>query len=729
MRIKTIWALPVFLLALSAPIFAQGIIIPEPPRPCPPECPPRPRPFPIPRVLKIKSIHITAKIANQVATTRVVQVFSNESSFRLQGTYFFPIPESASVTEFAMYDGDRKLTGEVMARDKARQIYNEIVRKALDPALLEYAGKDLFSASVFPIEPHSDKKIELTYTQVLKNEGGVVAYRYPLGSGRRLQETAIGTIAASVVITSPVDIRNIYSPSHNISVKRDGERQASLSFETAGDAGHQDFQLFYGLSERDFGINVLTYREPGKPGYFLLLISPKLDVTERDRIAKDIVFVIDTSGSMSGEKIKQAKEALKFGIQSLGKDDRFNVVSFSGEDHLLERTMLDASEFNRKRATEFVDALAANGGTNIDGALTTALSQFSAGDRPAMLVFLTDGQPTVGETTPEKIVERVRNARTSNLRLFTFGIGYDVNAQLLDAMASTARGAADYVEPSENLETRVSNFFDKIHFPVLSDLTIDYGRAESDLVYPRELPDLFRGAQITVLGRYSNAGEVRDAVIRLRGKIKGREHVIEYGGLRFPESSTENDFLPRLWATRRVGFLMSEIRAHGENKELVDEIVELGTRYGIVTPYTSYLITADDLKARGGRDSGPVQPMFFSQLDSAGNASAALSSAPSKGEQAVVLNKRLRAVREAEQVARFDGSRLKAVRDKTFILRDGVWTDSAYKQGLNLPVVELKFGSEEYFKAVIADSLLAEFVSLGQQVVVVYKGKVIKVTA
>src|SRR5215208_5311737 len=245
MRLKML-ALFALIIFFGGAVYAQGVIIPQECHRCPPL--PRPIPQPIPRVLNIKSVKITTKVDSQVATTKVEQVFENTTPHRLEGLYFFPIPESASLSDFAIYDGDKRMAGEIVEKAKARQIYNEIVRRQIDPGLLEYVGKDLFQASVFPIEPRSTKKIDLTYTQVLKSEGGTVSYRYELGSGRRIQPQPIREIAASVEINSPIDLKNIFSPSHKISVSKDGERRARLSFEGKGEDAQKDFLLYYSLS-------------------------------------------------------------------------------------------------------------------------------------------------------------------------------------------------------------------------------------------------------------------------------------------------------------------------------------------------------------------------------------------------------------------------------------------------------------------------------------------------
>ncbi|HEX8354962.1 MAG TPA: VIT and VWA domain-containing protein, partial [Pyrinomonadaceae bacterium] len=572
---------------VTATASAQGVIVPGPCRRCP--APPRPVPVTMPRALPVKSIKIDTKIAAQVATTHVEQVFRNDTDATLEGTYFFPIPESASISEFAIWEGERRLVGEVRSREEARRIYDEIVRRQRDPGLLEYAGRDLFQASVFPIPPHSDKRLELTYTQVLTAEGETVSYRYPLGTGRNVAPIT-GSVSGSVEVEGREALRNVYSPSHEIDVARSGERRARVSFESGAGREPQDFQLFYTLSNAEFGMTLLTHREPGKQGFFLLTISPKDDAAEQEYAAKDVVFVLDTSGSMDAAgKMEKARAALLFGVRSLRPSDRFNVINFATEEHLMTTGLLQADAQGRATGEQFISQLKPTGGTNINGALLAGMAQFDRAERPRFLVFMTDGLPTVGETKVERIAENARAARVPGVRLFTFGVGYDVNTALLDKLAAENGGVAEYVEPKEDLEVKVSNFFTKINYPVLTGLKLDMGGVETDLVYPREMPDVFRGTQVTLIGRYRNPSDMGGVDLRLSGRTGSRERSFVYNNLSFPLRAERNDFLPRLWATRRVGWLMEQIRTNGEQKELTDEIVDLGTRYGIVTPYTSYL--------------------------------------------------------------------------------------------------------------------------------------------
>ena len=472
-------------MAISAvAAVSQGVIVPGPCERCP-------RPLPqqtLPHSLPVKSIAIDTRISSQVASTHVEQIFENPTNSVMEGTFFFPIPDGASITEFAIWDGSRRLVGEVRSREEARQIYDAIVRRQRDPGLLEYAGKDLFQASIFPIPAHGDKKLELTYTQVLKAESGTVGYKYPLGTGHNFVQ--IGSVSGKVRIEGQQPVRNIYSPSHAIDTKREGDNRALVTFESRNDGAQKDLQLFYTLSKEDFGMSLLTHREPGKDGYFLLTISPKDDFDEREYSAKDIVFVIDTSGSMAEEgKMDKARAALLFGVRTLRSEDRFNVVSFSGEEHLMSRGLIAADDAGRTRGENFIKQLRPSGGTNINEAAVAAERQFDASDRPRMIVFITDGLPTVGETNMDRILGSVRNSRTSGVRLFSFGVGYDVNTALLDKLANENGGVAQYVEPKEDLEQKVSAFFEKVSFPVLTNVKLDMGGVDSDLVYPRDLQE------------------------------------------------------------------------------------------------------------------------------------------------------------------------------------------------------------------------------------------------
>jgi Ca-activated chloride channel family protein len=311
----------------------------------------------------------------------------------------------------------------------------------------------------------------------------------------------------------------------------------------------------------------------------------------------------------------------------------------------------------------------------------------------------------------------------------------------------------------------VSSFFSKVSHPVLTDLRLEMGGVETDLVYPRELPDIFRGSQVTIIGRYRNGYDARNVTLRLTGRTGQRERTFSYENLSFPLTEGANEFLPRLWATRRVGWLMEQVRTNGEQKELTDEIVDLGTRYGIVTPYTSYLALEEGMQVtdnmtvtappttrsiadlplnnRAGGGGGRGAPARMSRPDLSAESAPAPPPAPkdaqaTTGAVAVRESKRARAQQEATrdaeetEVLRIDGvarakPAVRKVGDKTFYLREGVWTDAEFKAEAKLPETALTFGSDEYYALAGREPQLARFFALGERVVVVFKGRVYRV--
>ncbi|KXK05703.1 MAG: von Willebrand factor type A [Acidobacteria bacterium OLB17] len=746
-----LFSLTYFFLAGGTVARAQGVIVPIvcDVRPCRPI----PRPIPLPNALPVKSIKLDTKIANQVATTHVEQVFRNDTPYTLEGTYFFPIPEGASISEFAIWENGKKLVGEVRSREEARRIYDAIVRRQRDPGLLEYAGQSLLQASIFPIPPNSDKKLELTYTQVLKADSGTVAYRYPLGTGHNLwrqgpiavdgpvppsvvrrgvsPQQQFGTISGTIEIEARNAVRNIYSPTHTIDIKNITERSAKVSFETSG--SNKDLELFYSVSDDDFGLSLITHREAGKDGYFMLQLSPKAELRESEIANKDIVFVIDTSGSMADEgKMDKARAGLLFGIRGLREGDRFNVINFAGEEHLMESGLIKADDAGKKRGVAFVEALRPSGGTNINDALKAGLRQFDSSNRPKMMVFMTDGLPTVGVQKVDEILKNAAAIKVPGLHLFNFGVGYDVNTRLLDKLAAENSGVADYIQPKEDIEVKVSKFFAKVNSPVMTGIELDLGSIEADLVYPRNITDLFRGDQLTLIGRYKNGSSLSNAVVKLTGTFAGKRQTFTYNGLDLPVRNEDNSFLARLWANRRVGWLVEQVRNNGENKELRDEIVDLGTRYGIVTPYTSYLATDGSFQLDGasGSGNGALRPQ-----DSMAAVARQRNAAPPapmsvSGKQAVTDSLRAQEARDKKSLAEDEekaGAPIRRVDVKTFYLFGEAWTDSEFDPKAGLPELKVKFGSDEYFDLVTKTPELAKYLSLGEQVVIVWKGTVYKI--
>jgi len=674
----------------------------------------------MPRVsaLSVKYHHVTVKIQDNVAVTKIDQVFLNDYDRQLEATYIFPLPESAAISQFAMFVDGERIQGEMMEAAKARQIYEEFVRRMIDPALLEYVGRNTFRARVFPIPPRGEKRIQLEYTQTLDYSGGIFEYTYPLNT-ERFSPQPLQEASVAVEIESSRPIKSVFSPTHQIDERIEDDHHASAGWEQRNLKPDRDFTLLYSVSEEDFGVSLRCFRKGQEEGYFMLLLAPKRAWAQREIGAKDLVFVLDKSGSMQGEKIEQAKEALLFSLRNLHEDDRFGLVTFSTEVDRFSRELLPATQENVKRAVKFVKSIEAEGGTNLmEAALAGVklLRQPTPG-RPQMLVLLTDGLPTVGETDIAKIIREVTNANHASARkgrLFSFGVGYDVNTTLLDKLAEENGGAAQYVKPEENLEMALSRFYSKVSHPVLANLQLDCDGVAVKSVYPSKLPDLFAGSTLTLFGRYSGEGE---STIRLSGETGSQRRELKYS-VTFPRQDHKNSFVPLLWANRRVGDLLAQIREHGEAKELVDEVVKLALRFGIMTPYTSFLVQEHEAVARDAFGAGGAAAVHFLSRPE-GPASMPLAAAPAVGEEAVRASVALKALKEA-QVLPTQATAIRHVGDKTFYLDNNFWVDVDYRQEVRK--IAIKYGSEAYFALLALRPELGQYLALGRNVTVMLDG-------
>ena len=551
--------------------------------------------------LEVTSHHVDVRIDGQVAVTSIDQEFYNPNDQQLEGTYLFPVPKGAHIDKFSMEIGGQMTEAELLPADKARQIYEDIVRKLRDPALLEYAGRDLFKVRVFPLEPHGRKPVTITYTELLPNDNGSVTYTYPMNT-EKFSVALIKSVKVDLKTTQP--LASIYSPTHKVEIRRDGTSHAVIGYESKNEKPETDFQLVFATATQDVGLTLLTHKTGDEDGYFLLLAAPTVS-TDAKPAPKDIVFVVDTSGSMAGAKLQQAKKALAFCVANLNDNDRFEIVRFSTEAEPLFGNLVAADVPDRARANEFIEELKPIGGTAIAGALSGALKLHDEkSDLPFVVIFLTDGLPTIGTRDPGEILAEVK--KTSNVRIFSFGIGSDVNTELLDQIAESTRAFSQYVLAEEDLEVKVSNFYNRIKEPALTNIALEFGGdVRTSKMSPASLPDLFKGDQLVLTGRYHGSGEVE---AKLTGMASGHAQTFTYK-LKFIDRSPENDFVPRLWATRRVGFLLDEIRLHGETSELRDETTDLARKFGIVTPYTAYLIVEDEARRNVPTASRSFQEM------------------------------------------------------------------------------------------------------------------------
>jgi Ca-activated chloride channel family protein len=601
------------VLVAVGPSFAHGLLIPEDKK------------LPL---LAMVYHRVNVAIEDQVAVTNVEQAFRNHTDRPLEATYVFPVPRGASVNKFTMLVDGKEVAGEMVEASKARQIYTDIVRRTQDPGLLEYMGHNLVRLRVFPISPKSDQKITLRFSAIIPQDAGVVEYVYPLKTDGKSTQTLQDFSIKTTIKSSQLSLLNVYSPTHAINVKRNGDRSAEVVFERDQAMLDKDFQLFYALGSAEVGLTPITFKPLStEDGYFLFLISPQLDASKVHVVPRDLVLVLDTSGSMAGVKMDQAKKALRYCLENLNPQDRFAVLNFSTTVGKYREALVDSSKEQVEHAKRWVNQLRASGGTAIDDALQSALLyRADDPDRTFTIVFFTDGLPTIGETNPEKILQRFAAKHTANTRVFTFGVGDDVNAAMLDRLADETRAVSTYVRPAEDIEVKAASLYTKVSHPVLTNLRLATGdNVRISEVYPPQLPDLFHGGQLVVLGRYSGQGS---AAIRLTGTVgrETREFVYEINLA--SKSGEERDFIEHLWARRKVGYLLDQIRANGEKKELLDEVTALAKKYGIATPYTSYLIVPDAPMPVAGRGRGGIGWAGAGGSVTLGGIPAAVQSAP-----------------------------------------------------------------------------------------------------
>jgi Ca-activated chloride channel family protein len=569
---------PVLFVALlwAGPTWATGLLVPSD-QSVPP--------------LAMVNHQVTITIEDQVAVTRVEQTFHNHTDKQLEATYLFPVPHGASVNKFTMWVDGKEVKGEMVEAKQANQIYTDVVRRLQDPGLLEHVGDNLLRLRIYPVPANGDQKISLSFTAINTSDAGLTEYVYPLKSGSELTRSPV-KFKLHATLQSQHKLQNVYSPTHAIKIKHKSDHESVVSFESSQMAADKDFQLFYALGDKDVGLTAMTYRpDSDKDGWFLLLVAPRAELSKYQQVPRDVVLVLDTSGSMAGPKMEQAKKALKYCLNNLSEGDRFALMNFATTVNKYADKLEKVSSSHIEQAKRWVDDLQATGGTAINEALNAALDFRSDSGRSFTVVFFTDGEPTVGETDPEKILKNVEAKNTASTRIFTFGVGDDVNAVLLDRLADQTRAVSTYVRPQEDLEVKTSSMYDKISHPVLSDLKLTCGnRVTLAEVYPGKLPDLFHGGQLVVLGRYKGHGH---AALTLTGMVgsESREFVYE---VNFPEKTgDEKSFVADLWARRKVGYLLDQIRINGEKTELKDEVIALAKKYGITTPYTSYLVVPD----------------------------------------------------------------------------------------------------------------------------------------
>jgi len=723
---------------LPAQVFAQGLLVNVNERdsvrlPRPRIIYPRPRPEPQPTTsYKIKELAVHADVDGQVAKVQVSQSFVNTGSRQMEVAFVFPLPYDGAVDRLTLMVDGKEYPAELLAAEKARKLYEDIVRKNKDPALLEWMGTGMFKTSVFPVPAGAERTVSLRYSQLLRKNQGLTEFLFPLSTAKYTSH-AVEKVSFDISVESSVDIKNLYSPSHAINIKRPDNKHAKVTFTSKNEVPSTDFRLFYDTGKGDVQASVISYRpEKDKDGFFLLLASPEIKDPGAERPRKTVLFVVDRSGSMAGKKIEQAKGALKFVLDNLRKGDTFNIIAYDSEIESFRPELQKYSEQTRKAALGFVEGLYAGGSTNIDGALDTTLDQLEDKKSPTYVIFLTDGLPTAGETNEAKIVQNAKQANDVRARMFAFGVGYDVNSRLLDKLARVNYGQSHYVRPNEDIEDSVSKLYNRIGAPVMTDVQIaidieghkqEQGPAVNR-AYPQKLYDLFAGEQLVVVGRYKTPGKAK---VKVSGAVGDQREKMDFPADFVSRSKDEtNAFVEKIWALRRVGEIIDKIDLEGKNQELVDELVQLATKHGILTPYTSFL--ADETGnhrdlAENRRRAGRQLNMLAESAGKSAFGQRAQKGALQRAAQAPAADaaggfggaKYYSAEEDKEVVV----STVRHLGSKTFYRRGDRWVDAAVSTEEEKDAIQIDRYSKDYFDLVSKHGrAIAKYLAIDEKVVV-----------
>lgn len=602
-----------FTLCFATNVSAQGVLIPDDQVQIPGFRIPRFHrhvpPAPERESYRISELSIDASVKDQIAQTQVSQTFVNTGSRQMEVSFVFPLPYDGAIDQLSFMVDGKELPARLLPADKAREIYEGYVRRYKDPALLEWIGTGMFKTSVFPVPAGASRTVSLKYSQLLKKELNAVDYLFPLSTAK-YTDKPIDRVSLRLSLHNETPIKNIYSPTHKIDIKRDDDNNAVVKFEAKDAIPVNDFRLIYDTAADKIGASVISYwPEEEDQGYFILMASPAIKKDNEGAMSrKSIQFVVDRSGSMVGRKIDQAREAAKFVLNNLNDDDLFNVIAYDSAVVAFNEEIQRYDKDIHSKALGFINSINAGGSTNISEALKSALNNVKDDSLPSYIVFLTDGLPTVGETNEMKIVEIAKSLNKYDTRLIAFGVGYDVNSRLIDRLTNTNHGQSEYVRPDEDIEQAVGRLYQKIASPVFTNVRIDYEFDVMDVdqgeivnrVYPSEALDIFAGGQLIVVGRYKESGTAK---IKLAGKVGDAPTSFEFDA-QFADKGKDNGkaFVEKLWASRRIGQIIDEIDLNGKNDELVKELITLSIKHGILTQYTSFLADEHD-EANGLSDA------------------------------------------------------------------------------------------------------------------------------
>jgi Ca-activated chloride channel family protein len=558
----------------------------------------------------LKSTKVRADISGFFARVTVLQEFENTFGDPIEAVYTFPLSQNSAVDRMTMTIGERVIRGKIMKREEAKRVYDAAKAAGQAAALLDQQRPNIFTQSVANIMPGEKVLVEISYVETLKYDEGsyefvfpmVVGPRYipasvPAGDARRISapmsaQRAGHDISIDINLDAGVPIEDVRSISHEIETVPFGAETRKIALKDLNAIPNKDFVLRYDVTGKRLQDGILMHRS-AKGGFFTMMIQPPESFAAKDVNPKEIVFVLDTSGSMSGFPIEKAKEAMNLALDGLYPRDTFNLITFAGDTRILFEKPVPATDFNLNLAREFLNSSKGRGGTEMMKAVTAALEPSGSQRHVRIACFMTDGY--VGNEA--EIIAEIQ--KYSNARVFSFGIGNSVNRYLLDKMAQEGRGEVEYVSLKDDGSKAAKRFHERVRNPLLTDISIDWGEMAVSDVYPGKQPDLFSAKPVALTGRFAKSGS---GSVTLRGKMAGRDYTREIP-LIFPEAEAANDALATVWARTRVDELMSKYYGAKEpdRKAIENEITQLGLEFGLMTQFTSFVAVEERVVNQDGK--------------------------------------------------------------------------------------------------------------------------------
>ncbi len=574
---------------------------------------------------------VKARISGLVAEVKVTQRFSNPYKDPIEAIYVFPLPQNAAVNDLVMKIGKRTIRGLIKKREEAKQIYEEAKRAGKTAALLEQERPNIFTQSVANIMPGNKILVTITYVQDLTYDDGTYDFVFPMVVGPRFipgtpigkqaggwapdtdqvpdasritppvlkpQERTGHDIALQVKLDAGVPIQGLRSKSHDVDIKRTGKRTAVVKLQEHDSIPNKDFVLQYDVVGPVPEMALLTtHSDIG--GYFLFMIQPKAEYEVAEITPKEMVFVLDCSGSMRGRPIEKSKEVVRRFLKGMYPNDYFQIIRFSEAASPFAKTPLPNTPENVQRALAYIDGLKGSGGTRMIEGIKAALDYPHDPQRMRIVAFLTDGY--IGN---ERQILAAIQEKLGPTRLFAFGVGSSVNRYLLDRMAEAGRGEVQYVRPDEETETAVGRFYDRVSRPFLTDIELDWGGLQVADIYPKRIPDLFSAQPVIIKGRYTKPGT---GVLTVKGEIACQEWSTKLP-VKLPGEDHGNEGLASLWARARIRDLMSQMYRK-QDPEIVEQITDLALEFRLMSQYTSFVAVEEKVINEGGKVRTVQQPV------------------------------------------------------------------------------------------------------------------------